>query len=200
MNVSAVILKQATQQLVSEMRDCVILIDNSNLWIEGMKFSAADKGLVLPEEFSGEPTDSTWRLDFEALLEKLADGRRIYSAILVGSTPPTSDSVWNAARAHGFDVIVHPRNYRGQEKSVDVQLAIVGTRIIHTAPRKMTLIVGSGDSDFLPLVEEAKREEWDVELCAFSSSFNQNGSLAQAVDRIRLLDDCFDIIGRYETR
>ncbi|MBK9144720.1 MAG: hypothetical protein IPM23_19685 [Candidatus Melainabacteria bacterium] len=97
------------------MKSCVILVDNSNLFIEGMKFSAWDKGLVGGHDI--EPTDTTWRLDFETLLEYLA--------------------------------------------------------------------------------EEAKRKGWQVELCSFSSAFNPRGKLAAAVDRVRLLDESFDLIGRY---
>lgn len=180
------------------MKSCVILVDNSNLFIEGMKFSAWDKGLVGGHDI--EPTDTTWRLDFETLLEYLAEGRKIISAILVSSSPPDSPDLWRAAERRGFEVLVHERNSAGVEKGVDVHLAITGTRLIHTIdlpPEQMCLVIASGDSDFQPLAEEAKRKGWQVELCSFSSAFNPRGKLAAAVDRVRLLDESFDLIGRY---
>jgi uncharacterized LabA/DUF88 family protein len=59
----------------------------------------------------------------------------------------------------------------------------------------MTLVIGSGDRDFVPLVEAAHRHQWDVELCAFRNSFDGEGELARAVDRVRPLDEAFEKIG-----
>lgn len=176
---------------------CVVLVDNSNIWIEGMKYSAWDKGLICPGNPRQTPVDYKWRVDFGGLMETLARGRRIHAALLVGSRPPKSDEVWESARNEGFEALIFDRNAEGKEKGIDTQLAVSGTRIIHEAPYPMTLVVASGDSDFWPLVEEAKRMGWRVELRAFSSSFSKRGRLAHSVDEILPLDDDFDVIGRY---
>src|SRR5260370_30167670 len=84
------------------MNDSLILVDNSNVFIEGRKFSARRKGVQRQSLEERDPQDPSWRLDFGKLLEFLAGGRTIVAAILVGSTPPSNDSVWTAAKQNGF--------------------------------------------------------------------------------------------------
>ena len=76
------------------MSDCLVVVDNSNIFIEGAKFSAHRKGVHRQPTDLRDPQDPSWRLDFGQLLSFLADGRGIIDAILVGSTPPRNDSVW----------------------------------------------------------------------------------------------------------
>ena len=53
------------------MEDCVIIVDNSNIWIEGMKLSAKLKHM--PEPLDGkEACDYSWRIDFGKLLNVVA--------------------------------------------------------------------------------------------------------------------------------
>ena len=82
------------------------------------------------------------------------------------------------------------------EKAVDTELVARGTELITTAEEPMQLVITSGDADYLPLVEVAHRWDWQVEMAAFSESFDPKGDMARSVDSIRLLDDCFDQIGR----
>jgi uncharacterized LabA/DUF88 family protein len=175
----------------------VILVDNSNIFIGGRKFSARRKGVTEANGRDDEPRDPSWRLDFETLLACLADGRSVHAAVMVGSGNPDLDSVWEPARQSGFEVIVHDRR-RGGEKAVDTELVAQGTEIIATAEQPLVLVLASGDLDFLPLIEVAKRHGWRTELCAFSTDFDPNGELARSVDRVRRLDDCFTQIGRCE--
>jgi hypothetical protein len=85
------------------MNECLILVDNSNVFIEGQKFSARKKGISRAPVDTYDPVDWTWRIDFGSLLKIVANGHQIIKAILVGSTPP-NDSVWEAARSQGFEV------------------------------------------------------------------------------------------------
>jgi hypothetical protein len=55
--------------------DCVILVDNSNIFIE-QKCSAKRKGLYPASAGEKQPTDISWRIDFENLLTQLANGLR----------------------------------------------------------------------------------------------------------------------------
>jgi hypothetical protein len=91
------------------MQSSLILVDNSNVFIEGRKFSARRKGMQRQSIEEKDPQDPSWRLDFGKLLEFLAEGRPIIAAILVGSTPPSNDSVWTAAKLNGFRVFTHDR-------------------------------------------------------------------------------------------
>jgi hypothetical protein len=67
-----------------------MFVDNSNVWIEGMKVSAVCKGAA-PDVFTaGEMrlADATWRIDFGKLYQAI-NGVNVKKAFLYGSTPPT---------------------------------------------------------------------------------------------------------------
>jgi uncharacterized LabA/DUF88 family protein len=180
------------------MDKCVILVDNSNIFIEGMKYSAKQKGRLKNNPEDKDPQDPSWRINFGKLLSCLAGDRKIHAAILVGSRPPKNDSVWGTAEQAGFKVFVHDRNSRNEEKAVDTELVAQGTEIICLAPEPMVLIIGSGDRDFIPLVSVAQRRNWEVEMWAFSSAFNSSGLMATSVDQAKSLDSFFSEIGHYD--
>jgi uncharacterized LabA/DUF88 family protein len=179
------------------MSRCLLLVDNSNVFIEGAKFSARRKGVRRQPGDIREPQDPSWRLDFGRLLDFFAEGRDIIDAILVGSTPPTSDTIWGAARTRGFRVLTHERSSTG-EKAVDTEIVAQGTEIICEQTSPGIVVLASGDRDFIPLVKLAQRRNWVVEMCAFSNAFQPNGLMAMAVDRVRQLDSAFDRISRYD--
>lgn len=174
------------------MEECVIIVDNSNIWIEGMKYSASIKGLISAD--GKEPCDYKWRIDFGNLLNKVAEGKTIRKAILVGSRPPKNDSLWNTAQRRGFEVIVHDRNSENKEKAVDTELVAQGVELICTTGPAVLKIL-SGDSDFLPLVKIADGRGWETEMWAFPSAYHLAGNMATSVDRIQPLDAIFGEIG-----
>jgi uncharacterized LabA/DUF88 family protein len=180
------------------MDECLILVDNSNVFIEGQKLAARKKGMVKAPGDIREPLDWMWRIDFGALLKQVATGHRIINAILVGSTPPPNDSLWKAAESQGFKVITYERSFTtGQEKAVDTELVVQGLKTIYKHPKPGILKLLSGDRDFLPLIRSAYEEGWENELWGFSSGLSTE--LSQAVHRVKLLDSVFDQIGKYET-
>lgn len=175
------------------------MLDNSNVFIEGKKFSARRKGIYRQAGDQRDPQDPSWRLDFGKLLEFLAEGREIIDAILVGSRPPQNDSVWTSAKNSGFRVLTYDRAASGEEKEVDTEIATQAAEIITlNRDQNGVLILGSGDRDFFPSVRCAHRWNWTTEMCAFSSAFNPAGNMALAVGKIRQLDSQFDKIGRYD--
>lgn len=133
----------------------VILVDNSNVFIQGKKFSAIRKGVLAPLGLK-QPGDPSWRIDFGGLLTALADGRDIHAAILVGSRPPPNDDVWKAA-GRLFTVFLHDRDVNDKEKAVDTELVAQGVEIVCTAPGPMALVLASVVRDFIPLVRIAQR-------------------------------------------
>lgn len=180
------------------MRKCLILVDNSNLFIGGQQLSAEqhDERTGHHHRRHGDHPrlDHHWRLDFEHLLKRLANGREIHHAFMVGSQPEDREGPWDAARECGFEVIVYERDPGRGEKCADTELVVRGTEIIATAAVPMTLVIASGDRDMVPLVEVAHRHGWHVELCAFTNSYSEGGELAQCVDSVRPLDDyVFDV-------
>jgi uncharacterized LabA/DUF88 family protein len=179
------------------MDECLILVDDSNIFIEGRKFSARRKetSTLL---FNSEPKlDWSWRIEFGALLREVANGHKIIEAILFGSTPPPNDSLWTAAKSQGFTVKTYRRSYsNGSEKIVDTELVASGLEIVYEYPRPAILKLLSGDSDFIPLITRACKKGWETELWGFSSSISQD--LANEVTRVKLLDNVFEKIGTYE--
>lgn len=176
----------------------VVLVDNSNVFIEGQKFSARKKGQQRASTDRRDPQDPSWRIDFGLLLKFMAEGRPIIAAILVGSEPPANDSVWSAAKREGFEVLTYTRGFKGEEKEVDTEIVARGTEIVCDHPNKGVIVLASGDRDFLPLVRLARRRQWTVEMCAFSNAFSPSGGMAMTVDRVRQLDSAFDKIGRFD--
>ena len=174
---------------------CVILVDNSNVFIEGAKHSAWLKGVKPATAMDKTPFDISWRIDFAGLLTELAEGRDILEAFLVGSRPPPKDKVWEMAQKGGFKVITHDRDANNKEKAVDTELVAQGTLAIATIAAPATLVIASGDRDFIPLVRIAQQRGWTAEMAAFSTAFSPTGEMATTVDRVRPLDKLFGKIG-----
>lgn len=176
---------------------CVVLVDNSNIFIEGQKHAARLKGIGADPITGRQPGDPSWRIDFAGFLIALAGTRKIYKAILVGSRPPQNDGVWDAATANGFEVKVHNRGLDNKEKAVDTELVAMGTEVICLSEEVMDLVIVSGDRDFIPLVNVAHRRHWEVEMAAFTSAYNPSGEMATSVERIVPLDAAFAKIGSH---
>ena len=174
------------------MDECLILMDNSNTFtfICGQELSAKKRKLEYDKDFS-------WRIDFGALLREVANDHRIIKAVLVGSTPPPNDSLWNRAKEGGFEVVTYGRSLSGTEKVVDTEILASGLKVIYKHPKPAVLKLLSGDRDFLPLIREAYEAGWETELWGFSHCISNE--LQQMAHRVILLDDLLETIGRYET-
>ncbi len=59
------------------INECLILVDNSNVFIEGRKFAARQKGLTKQPTDERDPVDWSWRIDFGSLLTQIANGHKI---------------------------------------------------------------------------------------------------------------------------
>ena len=147
----------------------LLYVDNSNVWIEGMHVAAAQNGLA-PDVWSAVQQricDNQWKLDFGKLFQ-FAGGSRseVKKAALFGSRPPANDSLWDAAKKQGFEVIVYDRNIVNREKKIDTD--IVATMIEDSYERltigedEMTLV--AGDSDYVPAIEKLKRRGIPVDV------------------------------------
>ncbi|MGB6921982.1 MAG: NYN domain-containing protein, partial [Methyloceanibacter sp.] len=106
---------------------------------------------------------------------------------------PPNDAVWQMAERSGFKVITHDRDADNKEKAVDTEIVAQGTLLLAQTPAPAVLVIGSGDRDFLPLVNVAHQLTWTVEMAAFVSAFS--GQMAMAVDKVCPLDSALDHIG-----
>lgn len=134
-----------------------VYVDNSNLWIEGMRLSAVRKGLAqsITDAINRDVTDHNWTYDFGKLYQALCPaGHKIGRASLFGSRPPVNDSLWQLAENHGFEVHVFDRNFSNKEKQVDVAIA---TQMMADSYERMQpgdkAVLVSGDRDYLPTVQ-----------------------------------------------
>lgn len=55
--------------------------------------------------------------------------------VIIDSWPPPNDSLWHCIQSEGFEVIVYDRNFKNEEKKVDVELVAtmlntIGIRIL----------------------------------------------------------------------
>lgn len=138
-----------------------VYVDNSNLWIEGMRVSAVRKGMAAnaTEAMNKKITDGSWSYDFGKLYEAICpDTAKIGRSALFGSRPPANDSIWELARQEGFDVTVYDRNAANKEKQVDTAIS---TMILEDSYEHMKngdrVVLVSGDRDYLPAIESLRR-------------------------------------------
>lgn len=135
-------------------------VDNSNVYIEGARVSAVNKGVfgasTIVEAMNNKVVDTSWHIDYGALHQfACGDPADIGGANIWGAIPP-SDSFWRMVERHGFNVTKYDRNVAGKEKKVDVSLAYqmakdAYTGVIKPGDDEMTLV--SGDKDYVPVLE-----------------------------------------------
>ena len=163
-------------------------VDNSNVWIEGMRLSAVRNGLAV--DIQANVFDPSWRIDF-GCLSRLVGGAHngLKRAVLIGSRPPDNDSLWKAAEEKGgFEVQVFDRNpISGREKQVD---SAIITQMMKDAYRHAQagdeFILVAGDADYVPPVKEILEEKMSVTVAFWSHAVSWK--LKEAADRFFDLD------------
>ena len=138
-----------------------LYVDNSNVWIEGMHVCAVEAGSA-PDIWTAQDNRITerWNVDFGRLFEFAGgDTSEVGRAVLYGSRPPPNDSLWDAARRKGFEVVVFDRNIANREKKVDTQIAtdIVADSYELMNPDVDEITLVAGDADYVPTVERMIR-------------------------------------------
>ena len=131
-----------------------VYVDNSNVWIEGMRVSAVENGLAFDiyDAIDRNVTDR-WTYDFGKLLGIVGGQRNgLRKAVLFGSRPPQNDSLWEAARQGGFEVVVDDRNAQNREKKIDTGIAVQMVEDSYELIDKETdeMILVAGDRDYVP--------------------------------------------------
>ncbi|GBB98662.1 hypothetical protein RclHR1_32920002 [Rhizophagus clarus] len=103
------------------------------------------------------------RIDYGQVLRTIRNGRTLGGdPIVVGSIPP-SDSLWDIVRNEGFSVTTFPRNNKGFEKMVDVQVGHYIDQVLYNkVPATLALV--TGDSDYKPILQTATELGWIIEI------------------------------------
>ena len=150
-----------------------VYVDNSNVWIEGMRVSAVERGLAFDvyDASSRNIVDYDWKYDFGKLLTLVGGVRNgLKKAVLFGSRPPQNDSLWNAAKQSGFEVMIEDRNFQNREKKIDtgVVTAMMGDAFIagqNNTIQDTGIVLVAGDSDYVPPVKLLIQFGFKVTVC-----------------------------------
>ncbi len=117
------------------------------------------------------------RVDFVALLRWLGEGRRVARAVaycVEHGDAERFQGFANALRAAGYEVRVkRPRARSDGTIKADWDMGLAMDVVADTA-RVDTIIVCSGDGDFVPLLETMRRRWKRVEVCAFPEDTHED--------------------------
>ncbi|MBX3532635.1 MAG: NYN domain-containing protein [Rhizobiaceae bacterium] len=148
----------------------LVYVDNSNLFIEGMRVKAVEKGMArnIFDAMNNKIVGPSYKIDFGRLHHFIAgdDPASIKRCMLFGSRPPPNDSLWKVAERAGFEVIVEDRNIKNKEKKVDTGLVAYMMRDAYKIadPGSDTITLVAGDADFVPSIELLKGDGYRVEV------------------------------------
>ena len=147
-----------------------IYVDNSNLFIEGRRVSAVDKGEAADiwDAMENDIFDNSYTIDFGKLFDFLcgADKRQIKRAALFGSRPPPNDSLWAVAKHVGFEPHIKDRNFANKEKKIDTGIVALMAKDAYKGGDKDNdlFVLVAGDGDFVPVVEDLQEDGFKVEI------------------------------------
>ncbi|OLR94441.1 NYN domain-containing protein [Actinokineospora bangkokensis] len=168
-----------------------VYLDHSNIWIGGNSLHRQRLGITTTPD---QQSQVSWACDFARLYELLCPpDQHIGRSVLVTSTKPGAATTWRyAAEQAGFDVRIQPR-IGPVEKQVDQELGMlmVDDAIDHLTPND-TVVLASGDSDFLPAIERVRRRVPGVTIRIVSWSHSLSAELGATADEVLLLDHHLD--------
>ncbi|WP_312348664.1 NYN domain-containing protein [Actinomyces sp.] len=175
-----------------------VYVDNSNLWIEGMRFSAVRKGMApsLIDAMKRDITDQSWTYDFGKLYQAICpDDEKIGRSSLFGSRPPANDSLWDLARNQGFEVTTFDRNSANKEKQVDTAIStqIMEDSYEHMKPGDKLVLI-SGDRDYLPTIQSLHRRGFSTVIAFWEHATGKE--LKEEPIIYQPLDDLFEYLSR----
>ncbi|CAI2177226.1 538_t:CDS:2 [Funneliformis geosporum] len=141
-----------------------IIVDNSNLLEQGRETMVKDSVKM-----------KRLRINFEVLQALILNQRELdCSEIFCSYTSKSKnlDKFWAKLEYQNFVVhSIKQRSYTKREKKLDTTLVVRGMRILLRERAPGILAIVSGDADYVPLIHEALKEGWKVELWFWSLGF-----------------------------
>ena len=168
-----------------------VYVDNSNVFIEGRRVSAVQRGLApdIYSAFKQQIVDNSYSLDFGKLHDFVAghDPSKIKRAALFGSRPPPNDSLWKMAKKAGFETVVEDRNVANKEKRIDTGIVTMMMRDAYrrVAAESDVITLVAGDGDYVPTFEALRADGFRVELVFWNHA---SKDLKATCDRFVSLD------------
>lgn len=168
-----------------------VYVDNSNVWIEGMRVAAVQNGLApdIKSSFDLKIVDYSWKIDLGRLYE-FAGGENVGRAVLYGSRPPANDSLWAIAKRKGFEVVVEDRNVANKEKKIDTAIVrdIMRDSYERMKPGDEVTLV-AGDSDYVPVIEALKEREFKFDVAFWGHASREvKGACSKFIDLNQYLE------------
>ena len=173
-----------------------LYVDNSNVWIEAMHVAAVKNGLApdLQTALDKNVCDHSYKVDFGRLFQ-FAGGKKVEvgRAVLFGSRPPPNDSLWAAASAQGFEVVVYDRNVKGREKKIDTsivtEMVTDSFRLMDAKCDEITLV--AGDGDYVPAIESLRQRGFTFHVVFWGHASRE---LRDAASKFVNLNSYFDLL------
>lgn len=160
------IMSEKYQRQDSHHTECLMFIDESNLWIEGKTVHASKLKLTDADK------DPRFRIDYGKLVELLIEDRYMSKCFIYGSNPCLIDTIWKIEEKYNFIVKTFERSCIGKEKEVDVAMVCDMLQSLYESPNidNVTFIVITGDRDFKQPVEIILEKGVQVELWSWEHS------------------------------
>jgi len=135
-----------------------LFIDNSNLYIEGQR--------VAREKFRyDDQLIVRLRISYGNLILKICNERKLMETVLVGSRPPTNDSLWRLLKKMNITPRIFDRSlYSNKEKGVDAELTNAIRDTLEDNSEQGTIALVAGDKDYIPTIERCIKKKWNVEI------------------------------------
>lgn len=167
----------------------LVYVDNSNLFIEGMRVKAVASGRAqtIHRAMQDRILDATYKIDFGRLHRFIADEQTgdVKRCMLFGSRPPPNDSLWAIAERVGFEVVVEDRNVRNREKRIDTGIVSALVRDAYTIADKTADVITlvAGDGDYVPPVRTLVEDGFKVEVVFWShASLDLRSAASKFID------------------
>ena len=141
-------------------------VDNSNVFIEGQRVSAVEKGMAqdIWDAHDRNVFDFSWKLDYGKLHAFVCGDKKDIGCAKLWGSPPPRDSFWDMVKRKGFEVKTYEKSMSHKEKKVDVGIAHQITKDAYKLIDKdnSEIILVAGDKDFVPVVEDLVSEGYRV--------------------------------------
>jgi uncharacterized LabA/DUF88 family protein len=185
-------------ELAAEER-AFLYYDNSNIFIESKKLAA--KRQNFKHWISQDPRA---RIDVGKLVDLASAGRTVFESNLYGSVPPPSDSFWKAIEQRKIRVKRFPKSkITKKEKRTDNAMTADAVEDILTNKDykgEQSIILFSGDVDFMSIVEKALKFDYKVEIWSVKRALKSDlAQLEKRNDRVKIkfIDDVFDEVAYF---
>lgn len=171
-----------------------VYVDIPNLVLVGGHVAAVAKGLAPSVEVANTYNvfDPFWRLDFRALVSRIAWSRERSATRLVafGSSTGNDFGFWRSVQQAGMEALIEPRKPGHREKGVDISLAMEVLHDVETCLKPGdTITLVAGDGDYVPLVRRVRERGISVLVVFWSSAAR---ALKEAASDTSCLDPDLD--------